>query len=60
MTESVLDGVTVLGPTRRTRLLKELGGVAAVKRATPEQLQALPWLPDAVAQAVYAKVHAQR
>jgi hypothetical protein len=28
-----------------------------VKRASLEELQALPWLPDAVAQAVHDKVH---
>ena len=57
MTTSVLDGVAGLGPTRRTRLLKELGGTAAVKRASLEQLSALPWLPEAVARAIHAKIH---
>ena len=57
MTASVLDDVPGLGPTRRTRLVKELGGVAAVKRASLEELKALTWLPDAVAEAVHAKVH---
>jgi excinuclease ABC subunit C len=53
----VLDGVPGLGETRRKRLLKELGGVAAVKAATQDSLRALPWLPDKVADAVYAKIH---
>jgi excinuclease ABC subunit C len=57
MTTSVLDGVKGLGPTRRKRLTNELGGVNAVKRATREELRALPWLPDTVADAVYDKVH---
>ena len=57
MTKSVLDDVAGLGPTRRKRLVKELGGVNAVRKATLEELKALSWLPDAVAQAVYAKVH---
>jgi len=57
MTKSVLDDVPGLGPTRRKRLLKELGGVKAVKEASLEQLQSLSWLPDAVADAVYEKVH---
>ena len=43
--------------TRKKRLVKELGGVNAVKRATLEELQALQWLPDAVAEAVYDKFH---
>ena len=49
MTTSVLDGITGLGEVRRKRLVKELGGVKAVKAASLEDLQALPWLPDAVA-----------
>jgi len=57
MTKSVLDDVPGLGPTRRKRLVKELGGVRAVKEASLDQLRALSWLPDAVADAVYEKVH---
>jgi excinuclease ABC subunit C len=57
MTKSVLDDVPGLGPTRRKRLIKELGGVKAVKEASLEQLRSLSWLPDAVAGAVYEKVH---
>jgi excinuclease ABC subunit C len=57
MTTSVLDDVPGLGPARKKRLVKELGGVNAVKRASFDELRALPWLPDAVAEAVYEKVH---
>ena len=57
MTVSVLDGVPGLGPTRKKRLVKELGGVAAVKQASLTELRALPWLPDAVAHAVHDKIH---
>ena len=57
MTKSVLDDIPGLGPTRKKRLVKELGGVAGVKRASLEELEALTWLPDAVARAVHAKVH---
>ena len=57
MTTSVLDEVPGLGPVRRKRLIKELGGVTAVKRAELDQLRSLAWLPDTVAQAVYDKVH---
>jgi excinuclease ABC subunit C len=60
MTVSVLDGIPGLGPTRKKRLTKELGGVTAVKSASLEQLQALSWLPDTVAAAIYDKVHAAR
>ena len=57
MTKSVLDDVAGLGPTRRKRLVKELGGVNAVRKASLEELKELSWLPDAVAEAVYTKVH---
>ncbi|HEY3000617.1 MAG TPA: excinuclease ABC subunit UvrC [Acidimicrobiales bacterium] len=57
MTASVLDGIKGLGPSRRKRLTKELGGVAGVRKATQEELRALSWLPDDVADAVYDKVH---
>ena len=57
MTVSVLDGIPGLGPTRQKRLRKELGGVAAVKRASLEELKALSWLPNAVAEAIYEKIH---
>jgi excinuclease ABC subunit C len=57
MTTSVLDGVKGLGPTRQKRLRAELGGVAGVKRASLDDLRALPWLPDAVAEAVHEKIH---
>ncbi len=57
MTKSVLDDIPGLGPTRRQRLVKELGGVENVKRADLDTLRALSWLPDPVAEAVHAKIH---
>jgi excinuclease ABC subunit C len=57
MTSSALDGVPGLGDTRRKRLVKEMGGVNAVKRASLEELKAISWLPDAVAEALHAKLH---
>ena len=57
MTVSALDDVAGLGPTRKKRLARELGGVNAVKTASLETLLDLPWLPDNVARAVYDKVH---
>ena len=55
MTKGFLDEIPGLGPTRRKRLIKEMGGVAAVRRASLDELRALPWLPDAVAEAIVAK-----
>ncbi len=57
MTVSALDGIAGLGPTRQKRLLKELGGITKVRAASRDDLRALPWLPDAVADAVFAKLH---
>lgn len=58
MTVSALDGIPGLGERRKHRLVDELGGVAAVRAAALEDLQALRWLPDSVAAAVYEKLHA--
>jgi excinuclease ABC subunit C len=57
MTVSVLDDIPGLGETRKKRLTKEMGGVNAVKKASLETLKNLSWLPDAVAEAIYAKIH---
>ena len=57
MTRSNLDGIPGLGEARRKLLVKQLGGVTAVKRATLEQLQAVKGVPDAVARAVYERFH---
>jgi excinuclease ABC subunit C len=58
MTKSALDDIPGLGPVRKKRLIKELGGVNAVKKASLEDLTALAWLPDPVAHAVYEQLHA--
>jgi excinuclease ABC subunit C len=57
MTVSVLDEIPGLGETRKSRLVKEFGGVRAVQNATLEDLKALSWLPDKVAEAVHDKTH---
>ncbi len=57
MTRSVIDDIPGLGPARKKRLLKELGGITKVKRAELDQLEALSWLPEVVAKAVYDKTH---
>jgi excinuclease ABC subunit C len=58
MTSSALQGIPGLGPTRRARLLRELGSLKAVRAASLEDLVALPWLPEAVARAVHEHLHA--
>jgi len=57
MKRGVLDGIAGLGDKRRARLVREFGSVGAVKSASLDDLRALSWLPDAVAEAVYAATH---
>lgn len=57
MTRSILDDIAGLGPVRKSRLVKEFGGVRAVQSATKEQLLELGWLPEKVALAVFEKTH---
>ncbi len=59
MTKSVLDDISGLGPTRKKRLIKTFGGVRKVQSATVDELRALSWLPDVVAEAVYEKCTGQ-
>jgi excinuclease ABC subunit C len=57
MTKSVLDDVAGLGPVRRRRLLKEFGSVKKLREMSEEDLRAIGWLPDAVADHLYAALH---
>ncbi len=57
MTASSLDGIPGLGEVRKKKLVTAMGGVNKVKRAELDELQALSFLPDAVAEAVYTKFH---
>ena len=57
MTKSALDGIKGLGPARRQRLRKEVGGIKAVREATLEDLKLLPWLPDEVAENIHDALH---
>lgn len=58
MTSSALEGVPGLGPARRARLLRELGTISAIRAASLADLEGLVWLPDAVARALHAHLHA--
>ena len=59
MVSSSLEGITGLGEARAKRLVKEMGGVNAVKKASLDDLQVYTWLPRAVAEAIYARFHAE-
>ena len=58
MVSSSLDGIPGLGEVRAKRLVKAMGGVNAVKKAGLDDLRALSWLPESVAEAVHARFHA--
>lgn len=57
MTRGSLDGIAGLGEVRQKRLVKEMGGVTAVKQATLDDLTAMSWLPQPVAVAVHERFH---
>ena len=54
---SRLDGVTGLGPARKSALMKHFGTVRAVEKATEEELAAV--LPAAVANALWKHLHGE-
>jgi excinuclease ABC subunit C len=55
MTASSLDGISGLGEARKKKLVQAMGGVNAVKKASLDDLKALSFLPDAVAEAIHDK-----
>jgi excinuclease ABC subunit C len=59
MVSSSLEGIAGLGDARAKRLVKEMGGVNAVKKASLEDLRLLSWLPEAVAFAIYQRFHSE-
>ena len=59
MVSSSLEGIAGLGEARAKRLVKEMGGVNAVKKASLDDLHVYTWLPRAVAEAIYARFHAE-
>lgn len=57
MTTSSLDGIPGLGEARKKKLVQAMGGVNPVKKASLDDLKALSFLPDAVADAIHEKFH---
>ncbi|MFM1839404.1 MAG: excinuclease subunit UvrC, partial [Actinomycetota bacterium] len=57
MTKGALDGIQGLGEARKKRLLVHFGGVAAVKKASLDNLLNLGWLPEAVARDIFNHLH---
>ncbi len=57
MTVGALDGVRGLGPKRRNRLVGQFGGLAALRKASRDELMGLSWLPGDVGAAVFERLH---
>lgn len=51
---SALDEVAGVGPARRRAVLRHFGSLTALRAASHEELLAMPGLPKAVADAIYA------
>jgi excinuclease ABC subunit C len=53
MLESILDEIEQLGPSRRNALLERFGSVAALKKATLEDIAMTPGIGEKIAAIVY-------
>jgi len=56
-TESILETVTGLGPTKRRELLRQFGGLQGVTRASVEDLAKVRGISTQLAEQVYATLH---
>jgi excinuclease ABC subunit C len=57
MTESVLDGLPGVGPTRKRALMKHFGSPEGVLAASREELERVPGLPPKVGRSLYGHLH---
>ena len=57
MTESIMDELPGIGPTRKRLLLQHFGSPENVLAATREELEAVPGLPQKVARDLYAHLN---
>ena len=57
MRSSVLDGIKGLGPARRSELVKHFGSVAALKKASVEQIEEVAGFGPMLAKTVYDYLH---
>ena len=58
MVATMLDGVAGLGVQRRERLMAEMGSLDRLRAASLDELRAISWLPESVAQNIYDRVRA--
>jgi excinuclease ABC subunit C len=59
MASSALDGVPGVGPTRRKALFARFGSVAAIRRASVEDLMEVPGVSRTIATAVHDHLHGE-
>jgi len=57
MTESIMDELPGIGPTRKRALLKHFGSPESVLGASREELEAVPGVPSKVARDLYAHLN---
>jgi excinuclease ABC subunit C len=57
MTKGALDGIQGLGEARKKKLIAHFGTVAAVKKASLDNLLSLGWLPETVARDIFKHLH---
>jgi excinuclease ABC subunit C len=57
MTVGALDGIGGLGPKRRSRLIEQFGGLAALRNSSRAELLGVSWLPAEVGAAVFERLH---
>ena len=60
MTESVLDDLPGIGPSRKRALLQHFGSPEAVLNAPREELEAVPGMPPKVARQLHAHLRMER
>jgi excinuclease ABC subunit C len=60
MLESLLDEVTQLGEVRRRALLESFGSVAAIRRASKEEIAQLPGIGNKIAELIVSTLHKEK
>ncbi|MCX8049038.1 MAG: excinuclease ABC subunit UvrC [Methylohalobius sp.] len=55
--QSILESIVGLGPRRRERLLKQFGGLRAIKKASVEALSSVEGISPKLAQRIYETLH---
>jgi len=56
--QSSLDGIPGVGPSRRRALLNHFGGLQTLRNASVEEIARVPGVSAALAQAIYDWLHA--